>query len=167
MEQQTKGHAVMAVAAAAAAAQGPRRHGLVDLTPHSSAAAPGTSATGQGGAAAAPPEGGEANGAPENGVGKRAKPITRKTPVPLWKARDILLQAVSDSGGESEFLQAHSAFSSIYRGMGRERRSPPVSGEDVGDDFEHVFSIRLEVRSSHAQAGKSGGVVDASLWAWV
>ncbi|CAM9711035.1 unnamed protein product, partial [Ectocarpus sp. 12 AP-2014] len=116
-----------AAAAAAAAAQGPRRHGVVDLTPHSSAAVPGTRATGQGGAAAAPPTGGgEANGTPENGVEKKAKPMTRKTPVRLWKARDILLQAVSDSGGESEFLQAHSAFSSIYRGMGSERRSPPV-----------------------------------------
>lgn len=152
MAQQTTGHAVTA----AAAARGPRRHGVVDLTPHSSAAVPATSATGQAGAAAVPPKGGEANGAPENGG--EEKPTTKcKTPVPLWKARDILLQAVSDNGGDSEFLQARSALSSINQGRGRERRSPPVSGDDVGHDVEHVFSIRLEVRSSHVPAGSGGG----------
>ncbi|CAM9214288.1 unnamed protein product, partial [Ectocarpus sp. 12 AP-2014] len=60
-----------------------------------------------------------------------------------------------DSGGESEFLQAHSAFSSKYRRMGRERRSPPVSGEDVGDDVEHVFSIRLEVLVDTEELGQN------------
>lgn len=104
---------------------------------------------------------------------KSARSIVFKTPVPLWKARDIILDAVTN--GSSEFFQTRSAVSSRDQRKrrtvetdptidndradgGRDRDASGASGaaqgggvaegRGSGGDVERVFSIRLEVRVS-------------------
>lgn len=143
-------------------------YGVVDLTPASAPAA----VTGRSDAAVAAEPGRK----PERGENWMATPsIVFKTPVPLWKARDILLEAVT--GASLEFFQARAAVSSRDRGKGQKvNTNRPVGdstradgdsdvhisaesgagGESDGaedhdgeDGFERVFSMRLEVWMCH------------------
>lgn len=125
-------------------------HGVVDLTPPVPAAT--TTAAGHGRRA-------------EKDHEKAPATTGMRTPVPLWKARDILLEAVS--GESAGFFEAHSSLSSRRRRRGR--ASPPAGrgdgtpitggvgnghsdGADRGDDDERVFSVRLEVCAAGAGA---------------
>ncbi len=137
--------------AAPAAARGSKGHGVVDLTPPSAAAAAAAQANGS-----ITREG-------EGGAKKRDAEATPKAPmpVPLWKARDILLEAIT--GGCAGFFEAHSASSSKRRTRVGSNSTPIsrdggisiIDGADngsssdngaCGGDVDHVFSVRLEVQ---------------------
>ena len=99
-----------------------------------------------------------------------------KTPVPLWKARDILLEAVR--GESASFFEDNSALCSkrqrreggltdggvngtpIASGAGNGYGDDAGGGDTDGEHVEHVFSVRLEVGytfSSLCAAGGGGG----------
>lgn len=131
----------MGRAAPPVAARGTRGYGIVDLTPPPSAAA-----------------GGQVSG--KNKDHKKAAAVAAiagRTPVPLWKARNVLLEAVgTESAG---FFETHAALSSKRRGrrVGRgdgaavtngagNGCSDGTGGGDAGrEGVEHVFSVWLEV----------------------
>lgn len=163
----------MGRAAPPAAARGNRGYGVVDLTPPSATITATTAA------------GDQASGKKKDheiAAAVAAAATGTKIPVPLWKARDILLGAVrSESAG---FFEGNSALSSKRRrrreggglpdgrgdstpttggaGNGHSDYDDADGGDADGEDIEHVFSVRLEVRCIEiliyvCRGGGSGG----------
>lgn len=137
-----------------AAARGNGRYGIVDLTPPLPPPVPPAGEAGV-----------QINGTREGH--EKAAAMAGRTPVPLWKARDILLEAVSGKG--AGFFETHSALLSKKRRRGSGGDLLVCRGNDVsisggagngchndmgggagggeagGGDVERVFSVRLEV----------------------